>query len=204
MKFRAQRRRARALAGLALLALLGACATRPPAPTPEILAAWDRHQAGLVAVYEFSLAGRFAAGGVFGTKGQVNWNQAGSDYRVRLWGPFGAGAVLINGSERRTEIRTADERFETTDAEAALRERFGWTLPIGHLRWWVLGVPAPGTRAAMQFDGQGRLGELQQSGWTVKYQEYQAVDERELPRRIALANDEVSVKLVVDAWSGLP
>lgn len=194
----------RALAGLALLAALHGCATRPPAPTPELLAAWQRHQAGVGDVTGFTLQGRFAAGGVFGTKGQVLWTQSGTGYQVRLWGPFGAGAVLIRGDAGHAEVRTADERFETTDPEQALRERFGWTLPLGPLRWWVLGLPAPGPHAALQLDDQGRLGGLQQSGWTLEVEEYQAVDQRHLPRKLALANGEVSLKLVVDRWTGLP
>ncbi len=186
-----------------MLAVAPGCATRPPAPSPEALAAWSQQRASAGGIQRFTLQGRFAAGGIFGTKGQVHWAQLGEDYQVRLWGPFGAGAVLISGNLEHAEIRTAEERFQTTDPERALRERYGWTLPVAQLRWWVLGIPAPAGKAGLQLDDQGRLSNLEQSGWSLDYQEYQWVDGRQLPRKLALANDEFTVKLVVDQWSEL-
>lgn len=183
-----------------LLLLLPGCATFPPSASPATLDAWDRHSTQVSAVGDFTLQGRFAAGGVFGTKGQMHWTQTGADYRVRLWGPFGAGAVLISGNADSAEVRTAHEVFQTTRIETELRERFGWTLPVGHLRWWVLGLPSPASRAGMKFDARGRIVEMRQDGWTLEYPEYQAVETLSLPRRLELSNKELGAKLVIDQW----
>lgn len=194
---------AQALASLVVLALAQGCATRPLATSPEALAAWSQHRSDVGGIQRFTLQGRFAAGGIFGTKGQVFWAQIGEDYQVRLWGPFGAGAIQLSGNQNQAEIRSADETLQTTDPERELRHRFGWTLPVGQLRWWVLGVPAPTGKSGLQLDDQGRLLALEQAGWTLEYQEYQLVDGRQLPRKLALANDEFTLKLVVDQWSEL-
>ena len=51
----------------------------------------------------------------------------------------------------------------------------------------------------------GRAATIDQSGWHLEYTEYQPAQRYELPRKFeAVLNDDVSLKVVVDDWSGLP
>jgi outer membrane lipoprotein LolB len=119
-------------------------------------------------------------------------------------GPFGVGAASISGRGKQIEIRTSKRTFTTDDPERDLHDRLGWTFPIAHLRYWVLGVPAPQSEAEVEFDDEGRLTTLEQDDWKMEVDEYQSAGALELPRKFEVANDEVRIKVVVDRWSDLP
>lgn len=185
------------------LLLLASCSTLNTR-SAESQAAWEARRAQLAQIDRFALQGRIAAGGILGVKGALHWRQNPQDFSLRMSGPFGAGVVQIAGDASGVEVRSAEENFRTADPETYLRERLGWTVPLRQLRWWVLGTPAPGSEAKLELDSAGRLLTLEQDGWTVDYAEYQRAGVLDLPRKLELANGEVSVKLVVDAWSDLP
>jgi outer membrane lipoprotein LolB len=166
--------------------------------------AWEARRELLSRLDQFTLQARVSSGGVFGVKGNLHWRQQGDAFDLRVAGPFGVGAASITGRGRQVQIRTAKGTFETDNPEADLQERLGWTFPLTHLRYWVLGTPAPGSGAEVDFDRHGRLTRLEQDDWTLEVDEYQAVGTLELPRKFEVANSEVRIKVVVDAWSDLP
>ncbi len=165
---------------------------------------WEARRLRLAQVDRFTLQARVSPGGMFGVKGNLLWRQAPAAFDMRVAGPFGVGAATIVGHGREVEIRTAKGSFVTRDPEADLRSRLGWTFPVSHLRYWVLGQPAPGSRAQFELDGDGRIVALAQDDWTLEYGEYQRAGALDLPRKFEVANAEIRLKVVVDTWSGLP
>ena len=166
--------------------------------------AWEARRAQLVRVDRFTLQARVSSGGLFGVKGNLHWRQTPAGFDMRVAGPFGVGAATITGRGRDIEIRTSKRSFTTQDPEGDLKARLGWTFPVSHLRYWVLGQPAPGSPAEFEIDAGGHLVTLEQDGWTLAYDEYQDAGTLELPRKFEVANDEIRLKVVVDTWSGLP
>jgi len=166
--------------------------------------AWEARRARLVQIDRFTLQARVSSGGLFGVKGNLHWRQTPEAFDMRVAGPFGVGAANISGRGREVEIRTAKRHFVTQDPEGDLKSRLGWTFPVSHLRYWVLGQPAPGSRAEFEFDRGGRIVTIAQDGWTIEFDEYQRAGALELPRKFEVANAEIRLKVVVDAWSGLP
>jgi len=166
--------------------------------------AWEARRAQLAQVDRFTLQARVSSGGLFGVKGNLHWRQAPEAFDMRVAGPFGVGAANISGRGREVEIRTARRSFVTQDPEGDLKARLGWTFPVSHLRYWVLGQPAPGSKAQFELDGGGRIVAIEQDGWTLAFQEYQQAGALELPRKFEVANAEIRLKVVVDTWSGLP
>jgi outer membrane lipoprotein LolB len=166
--------------------------------------AWEAHRAQLTQVDRFTLQARVSSGGVFGVKGNLTWRQAPDAFDMRVAGPFGIGAATISGRGREIEIRTSKRSFVTQDPEADLKSRLGWSFPVSHLRYWILGQPAPGSRAEFGLDRDGRLETLEQDGWALEFEEYQSVGALELPRKLQVTNNEIKLKIVVDTWSGLP
>lgn len=166
--------------------------------------AWEARRELLSRVDRFTVQARVSSGGVFGVKGNLNWRQQRDGFDMRVAGPFGIGAASIVGRGKQIEIRTAKRTITTEDPERDLHDRLGWTFPITHLRYWVLGVPAPGSHAEVDFDRAGRLVSLAQDDWILEVSEYQQAGALELPRKFEVANDEVRIKVVVDAWSDLP
>jgi outer membrane lipoprotein LolB len=166
--------------------------------------AWEARRAQLARIDRFTLQARVSSGGLLGVKGNLHWRQTPDAFDMRVAGPFGVGAATISGRGREVEIRTARRSFVTQDPEGDLKARLGWTFPVSHLRYWVLGQPAPGSRAELEFDGDGRIVAIAQDDWTLEFVEYQRAGALELPRRFEVANAEIRLKVVVDAWSDLP
>ncbi|NKF23625.1 lipoprotein insertase outer membrane protein LolB [Solimonas marina] len=193
-----------ATAAVSLLAL-GACATLPKPDTvdaAQVAGKWQAHRTAVAAISSFQLNGRAGAGN--GIKADLRWRQyAGARFEARIAGPFGAGAVAISGTPHDVEIRTKDGTEQTTDPEGWMLQRAGWTFPIDGLRWWALGLPAPGTPAKTTFDAQGRLATLTQDGWTLQYLDYQEVGDLSLPHRFAATSAQIDLRLVVDQWQDI-
>lgn len=166
--------------------------------------AWEARRLRLAQIDRFTLQARVSSGGLFGVKGNLHWRQAPDSFDMRVAGPFGIGAATISGRGREVEIRTSKRTIVSQDPETDLRERLGWTFPVSHLRSWVLGTPAPGSKAEFELDEDGRLLTLEQDGWTLEYTEYQDAGSLQLPRKFEVANSEVRIKVIVDTWSGLP
>lgn len=182
---------------------LGGCSILKPKPGKSELA-WEARRELLTRIDRFTLEARVSSGGIFGVKGNLVWRQLPERFDMRVAGPFGIGAATISGRGREIEIRTSKRTIKTSDPERDLHDRLGWTFPVAHLRYWVLGVPAPGSSADVEFDDAGRLVSLEQDDWTLEVDEYQNVGRLELPRKFEVANDEVRIKVVIDRWADLP
>jgi len=190
--------------GLPLLLGLGlsACALQPaPMPPPQ---SWAKRQAELVTLVHFNLSGRISSNAAAVPSARLNWRQTGPSFEALLSGPFGAGAVSISGTPEDVLLRNSQETVRTAQPEAWLRERVGWSLPVRSLRYWVLGLPAPGDYVQQVWDDRQRLGVLVQSGWTLKFEQYQLVERWELPRLLVLERGDLRVKLLIDEWRDLP
>ena len=131
------------------------------------------------------------------------WQQHPDHYYIRLQGPLGQGALELNGGPEGVVLERADGRISRArDPDILLYQETGWQLPVSGLRYWVRGRPLPGLEARSRRDEQGRLVELYQAGWAIRYTDFFATGA--LPRRIELVNGAVRVKLIIDQWQRLP
>ena len=186
----------------ALLAVSGCSLLHMKSDKAEV--AWEARRESLARIDRFTLQARVSSGGVFGVKGNLHWRQDGDVFEMRVAGPFGVGAANISGRGRQVEIRSSKGTFTTHDPEKDIHDRLGWAFPVSHLRYWVLGVPAPTSDAELEIDEDGRIVTLEQDDWTLEFDEYQEAGALDLPRKFLVANAEVRIKVVVDSWSGLP
>lgn len=182
-------------AALLAAALLGGCASlqQPTVPVPEapgVNIAWMQRIAQLSALQGFELTGRVAVKGG-GLSGALRWQQQGEYFALRIAGPFGAGALSLQGTPALVSIKGRDIDLTTTEPEQVLAARTGWRLPLNALRWWVLGLPAPIDTAAaptrMVLDAEGRASGFEQAGWTLRYSDYQPRGSTGTPSRIEAA-----------------
>lgn len=185
----------------ATLLILAGCRTAP-APSPEA-PSWQLRQPQLQARQHFELKGRVAvAAGGQGFNARVRWTQDGARSQVALEGPLGAGGVQITSDGNDLEILTANgARLESEAARAELAAHLGFDPPLASLRYWILGVPDPGTPSTETLDpAQQHLASLEQDGWRIDYGGYTAVGGEWLPQRLTLQRADVRVRVLVDDW----
>lgn len=149
------------------------------------------------------MEGRLAlrAGGD-GYNGSLSWEQLDEVLDFRFRGPFGFGGFRIHGDLDRLRIKTTrGDEILLDDPEAEMAERFGWSLPVYSMRYWILGVSDPGAVAEEVVDDSGMLLELTQNGWQVRYDGYSEAGGTLLPRKIVMESEDVRIRVVADRWS---
>lgn len=182
------------------LALLNGCATLPAIDAELANRNWQAHRENLSRVASFDLRGRVASSGL-GLKADLRWaQQADGHFNVQVTGPLGSGALRLRGDKNLIEITSRDGSFMTEEPEQWLQDHYGWTLPISHLRWWALGLPAPQSHASLRVDEAGLVAELRQDGWLLSYSEYQDAGNQRLPRRFDASNGELNLRVLADRW----
>jgi len=179
-----------------------ACAVRPPIPEPAAEAAWLLHRSSVVALTHWQVTGRVAVRAEDdGWNANFDWQQQGDEYRIRLRGPFGQGAVELHGNSAGVWLKRADQpAVFAVDAETLLVRETGWRLPVSGLGSWLRGLPLDGVDSHYQWDEQGRLSRIEQNGWQIDYARYQQSGSFDLPVRLRLERDSLQVKFVIDGW----
>lgn len=183
---------------------LGGCSVVPPMDTGEGRLLWPQRQQALKQLQGWQLQGRVAGSTrQEGFNATLSWKQQpGGAYELRLIAPFGQGTVSLEGDDSGVMLRTSDTpgALYAADAESVLFDQFGWRVPVAALHFWVRGIPAPETHAELQLDHTGRLTELRQSGWKVRFLRYQQVRQWQLPDKIFIENGITQVRLVIQEW----
>lgn len=178
--------------------LMGGCAITPPVPPAD----WTQVKLQRQSLDHWEMTGRAAvATATDGWTASVAWSQRAADSELRLQGTLGVGGVRVRGDGQSFEIETSKgEKIASDDAAAALQQAVGVPLPVSALRFWLLGVPAPGMPAIEELDEQGRLVRLEQDGWQATYDRYAYQKDAWLPGRMRLEKGAVRVRVVVHQW----
>ena len=200
----------RTLISLTLLALgaLNGCATlRPADERASVPLEWSARRAMLQATSNFELTGRLAVAlGEQGYSAGLRWRQRPETASIRLDGPLGLGGLEVQLAGTRIGLRGGDGRRLVDDAARAELERLlGASLPIGSLRYWLLGVPDPSAPAAERVAADGlTLAGFEQGGWQVRIAQRTPwrTTAWSLPQRLELSREgrEFRLRLVVDQW----
>ena len=149
---------------------------------------------------EFELSGRISVRyrDDAGT-GNISWRHGARSDEMLLSTPMGQGVARLARTENEITLTTQDGReHKANDAEALTEQVLGFRLPVIGLADWVRGRPAGGapTPTRQTKDAEGRLTELEQSGWRIEYQEYKD----RLPTRMRLTFPGVELRLAIAEW----
>jgi outer membrane lipoprotein LolB len=200
--------------------VLTSCAVtpqRPPADDPD--SAWRNRLAKTSALNHWEIKGRL---GVRthqrGGQATIVWKRDGDDHNINLYGPLGGGRAVLIESATGAEMKDSKKKtYYAENAEELLYRVAGWRVPFGAMKYWVLGLPAQQDEFEHTLDQWGRVSELRQAGWEIRFIEYRDYQGVELPRKMFLKsltehehiaasrddldeNDRVEVRLVIKHW----
>ena len=68
------------------------------------------------------------------------------------------------------------------------------------MRYWLIGVPAPGTPHEETLGADQRLSSLTQSGWLIRYGSFETVGAYALPQRIEMTTQGLRLRVAVTDW----
>ncbi len=179
--------------------VLAGCTTVPridgPQQPVDLATLQDWHASGRIAV---------AAAGTGGS-GSFDWEQRGTKTAVRIQGPVGIGGLRLELDGDAVALESGDGR--RVQAEAAwteLEARLGVPVPARNLRYWLLGIPAPGAFEWLPVEPP--LATLEQDSWQIAYERFgdspQFGDSprMRLPTRLTATSGESRVRIIIDRW----
>lgn len=190
---------------LLLVTLLAGCAEVPLLQHTEKAdtKTWNLRQEALNKLDNWSLQGRLVIiSGDEGWSAALHWVQNEGNYTMRFIAPLGQGTYQLHGDQKLVSFLTAkNELFQADNPEQLLQNNLGWSVPVHGLKYWIKGVPEPGIKSEnLLIDDQGRMTELQQSGWHINISRYSDFDGTELPSKLFMKNDQLQLRLVIQDW----
>lgn len=192
----------RHLAWLLAMALTG-CATVPVQRAP--LDAAQQHEV-LLGLAGFSLSGSVGVHITSTDRGfnaSLGWEQKRDLAKVRLSAPIG-GSMQLEYSPGHLRLINGRNDLSGAAAEDALKEELGFVPPFDALRYWILGMPEPGSPATETRDASGLLQQLEQRGWLISYDRHAAVDSAggrvQMPGRVKVSRDDLRLTVAIRRW----
>jgi outer membrane lipoprotein LolB len=186
------------------LMLVAGCRTLPPgAPVgPGADAPWSEQRAALEKLDRYALNGRVAvAANGQGFSASLRYQQRMSHSNLALDGPLGIGGLRVEIAGEDIEIATSrGEKLDGQEARDELERRLGFQLPLHELRWWLLGIPAPGEASVNQDGGSGEIRDFSQSGWRVSINSRAPGLGFSMPQRLTAEREGARLKLFVQGW----
>lgn len=178
---------------ICLVFLMSGCSLVPVEPDMHYSRATRSH---LYELEHWSFEGRLALTGQKDSwTANISWEHGPEEERIKLSGPLGQGTVVIQLTGNVVTIdRGGDDVQTSTHPEEFINQQLGLIVPVQSLRYWVVGLPEP----AQSFQ-ETAVG-FNQARWLNEYKEMQAVDGESMPRKMAVMNDQVKLKVIIDHW----
>lgn len=187
-----------------MLSILNACSLSPAIQADRTMspADWQQRQQLIQTMQAWFVIGRIAMQSPDDAwSASMDWKQAGNNYDINLYGPLGGRVISIEGRPDQVILTNDDgETYTELNASQLIYRHTGWQIPVEGLRHWARAIAAPGDVAEHYFDESGRLSELRQSDWVIRYQDYQQVNGLMMPRKLRLTNKYLTVKMIIRDW----
>ncbi len=190
-----------------LTVFVAGCATMPRPAVRHPHRIWVAHRARMAAIQAFRVSAESGVlAGRHGGTLMLRWVVRPAAYQMTGFGPFGRVIFRLRAGPAGAQLRTEHGRFQGASASRLLWHLTGWRLPVAGLRFWILGMPAPGPVVERKLDRHGLLASLRQAGWSIRYRSYGRTPKGRLPRFLTLTREGVSgsdrivVKIRIDRW----
>lgn len=195
---------------LAILAtLLTSCVmpvhTTSSAPNPKL---WQQHLEQVKNINAWDIRGRVSIQTENdGGPADLFWQQTDNkNFDIKLVAPLGGGTLHLQGQPSGVILTTSSgEQARAKTADDLIEQVQGWRFPVSGLRYWLLGMPAPSSKARLvSWNEQGLLYVMHQDGWRIEMRKYKNVDNKTLPKKLFISRldeKEVDVRLIIRKWN---
>jgi len=166
----------------------------PPATAPVVRPAQPESAA-------FALNGRISVNhdGTRHSAG-LRWTHTAQSDELLLLAPLGQTAARVYRDAQNATLDDGDKHYQAANVELLMQQVLGWYLPLSGLHHWVLGMPAAGSPAQIERNGNEQIAALHQDGWEVRYLRYAGTRPDSLPTRLQLNRTGLQIQLLVDEW----
>jgi outer membrane lipoprotein LolB len=173
--------------------LLSACSSVPVEPEVHYSKLAREH---LYKLERWTFEGRLALTGKNDSwSASIHWGHKPDDEKIKLSGPLGQGATVIQLTGDVVTIDRGDGQAQSSaQPEEFINQQLGMFVPVHSLRYWVVGLPEPTSKFVETAAG------FTQSGWLIEYKQMQPIDNQSMPRKITVTNEQVKLKLFIDQW----
>jgi outer membrane lipoprotein LolB len=173
--------------------LLSACASVSKLPT-GLYSQSERHY--LYDIRRWNLDGRVAiTSSKDSWSAHIEWNHRPNSEAIKLSGPLGQGAIVIELADGIVKIDRGNGNIQTSNQpEQFINQQLGLFVPLQSLRYWAVGLPEPDQDFQETVDG------FVQDEWLIAYKEQQKTNIGAMPHKMSVSNEQVKLKLIVDQW----
>jgi outer membrane lipoprotein LolB len=176
------------------LSLLSGCSLFP---TEEVIIPYSKTAIlPLYKVNQWSFEGRVSLTGRDDSwTANMDWQHSPDNEKIKLSGPLGQGATVIQLTKDHVTIDRGDGKAQTSNQpEAFINQQLGLFVPVRSLRYWVIGLPEPTGSFVETATG------FKQAGWLIEYKQMQIVNNIAMPQKVTVSNEQVKLKLIIDQW----
>ena len=192
-------------AALVASMVLVSCSSRQTLAPDETARTFAYHQraAELSLRTSRDLSGKLSIDdGSDGGSGKLSWKVKDELSLMSFRGALGRGAWKLDSGPGFAVLSKADGQISRASSVTELvKTELGWHIPVDSLKWWVLGIAAPGEAGLTELDSGGLLQVLHQNGWRITFDRYRLFAEATLPVRIEAVNGPYRIKLAVSGWT---
>jgi outer membrane lipoprotein LolB len=125
----------------------------------------------------------------------IEWSHLPNSEKIKLYGPLGQGAVVIELTGDVVKIDRGGGNVQTSSQpEQFINQQLGLFVPLQSLRFWAVGLPEAGQKFQETDDG------FVQNGWLIAYKEMLKTGNETMPYKMAVSDGHAKLKLIVDQW----
>ena len=84
-----------------------------------------------------------------------------------------------------------------------ITEITGLNIPINSIEYWIKGIPTPDCSLVKTLNNYGYINEMQQLGYTIKYDNYKKFNTKIFPTKIQILSENIGLTIIIDKWKVL-
>lgn len=114
---------------------------------------------------------------------------------------FGLGhSRLVGNPVFITLLEAGEEPLSSDQPDDLLNKALGFPMPITALPYWLKGLPLPDQQFSAQYYDNGLPKSMEQSNWSLSFDDYQLDQPLPLPGKIKLVQGDARITLVIKEW----